>query len=60
MLLASIEPGDVVLDPFFGSGTTGAVAKRLGRVFIGIERDENYAERRDAASPRSSRCPTKP
>ncbi len=39
MLLASSKPGDVVLDPFFGTGTTGAVAKRLGRRFIGIERD---------------------
>ena len=37
------EPGDVVLDPFFGTGTTGAVAKRLGRRFIGIERDDGYA-----------------
>jgi modification methylase len=44
VLLASSKPGDVVLDPFFGSGTTGAVAKRLGRNFIGIERDPNYAE----------------
>ena len=37
------KPGDVVLDPFFGTGTTGAVAKRLGRRFIGIERDPDYA-----------------
>jgi len=43
VLLASTNPGDVVLDPFFGTGTTGAVAKRLGRHFIGIERDEGYA-----------------
>ena len=42
VLLASTNAGDVVLDPFFGSGTTGAVAKRLGRHFIGIERDANY------------------
>jgi len=42
VLLASTNPGDVVLDPFFGSGTTGAVAKRLGRRFIGIERDPSY------------------
>jgi modification methylase len=42
VLLASTQPGDVVLDPFFGSGTTGAVARRLGRHFIGIERDANY------------------
>ena len=42
VLLASTNPGDVVLDPFFGSGTTGAVAKKLGRHFIGIERDEGY------------------
>jgi modification methylase len=43
VLLAASNPGDLVLDPFFGSGTTGAVAKRLGRSFIGIERDESYA-----------------
>jgi modification methylase len=42
VLLSSTNPGDVVLDPFFGSGTTGAVAKRLGRRFIGIERDPEY------------------
>jgi modification methylase len=44
VLLASSTPGDVVLDPFFGSGTTGAVAKRLGRHYIGIERDMAYVE----------------
>jgi modification methylase len=44
VLLASTNPGDVVLDPFFGSGTTGAVAKKLGRHFIGIERDEGYVK----------------
>jgi modification methylase len=43
VLLASTRPGDIVLDPFFGTGTTGAVAKRLGRRFIGIERDPAYA-----------------
>ncbi len=42
VLLACSHPGDVVLDPFFGTGTTGAVAKRLGRHFIGIEREEAY------------------
>ena len=42
VVLASTDPGDVILDPFFGSGTTGAVAKKLGRDFIGIERDQNY------------------
>ena len=44
VIVASTKPGDVILDPFFGSGTTGAVAKRLGRHFIGIERDKNYAD----------------
>jgi modification methylase len=44
VLLATTDPGDVVLDPFFGTGTTGAVAKRLGRNWIGIERDETYAK----------------
>ena len=44
VLLASTKPGDVVLDPFFGTGTTGAVAKKLGRAFIGLERETGYAE----------------
>jgi modification methylase len=52
VIVASSVPGDVVLDPFFGSGTTGAVAKRLGRHWIGIENDEGYVrvaqERLDA------------
>jgi modification methylase len=43
VLAASSKPGDIVLDPFFGTGTTGAVAKKLGRRFIGIERDAGYA-----------------
>jgi modification methylase len=43
VLLASTQPGQVVLDPFFGVGTTGAVAKRLGRRWIGIEREADYA-----------------
>lgn len=42
VLQATTNPGDVVLDPFFGSGTTGAVAKKLHRRWIGIERDEGY------------------
>ncbi len=42
ILIATTNPGDVVLDPFFGTGTTGAVAKMLGRSFIGIEREEMY------------------
>jgi DNA modification methylase len=42
IILASSNPGDVVLDPFFGTGTTGAVAKKLGRNWIGIERDRKY------------------
>ncbi len=52
VLVASTRPGDVVLDPFFGTGTSGAVAKRLGRRFIGIEREPDYiaaAEARIAA-----------
>ncbi len=44
VLLATTNRGDVVLDPFFGTGTTGAVAKRLGRHYIGIERDRDYAK----------------
>jgi len=42
VLVATTHPGDVVLDPFFGTGTTGAVAKMLGRDFIGIEREAAY------------------
>src|SRR5690242_10302665 len=44
VLLACTNPGDVVLDPFFGTGTTGAVAKRLGRRWIGIERESSYCD----------------
>ncbi len=44
VLMSASKPGDVVLDPFFGTGTTGAVAKRLGRHFIGIEREDTYIE----------------
>ncbi|MCB9963842.1 MAG: site-specific DNA-methyltransferase [Rhodospirillales bacterium] len=43
IIMASTKPEDVILDPFFGTGTTGAVAKKLGRHFIGLERDETYA-----------------
>src|SRR5690606_9472385 len=42
VLTAASNPGDVVLDPFFGTGTTGAVARKLGRHFIGLEREEKY------------------
>jgi modification methylase len=49
VLMSSTKPGDIVLDPFFGTGTTGAVAKYLGRNFVGIERQQNYI---DAASAR--------
>lgn len=52
VLVGSTNPGDVVLDPFFGTGTTGAVAKMLGRSFIGIERDAGY---REAAAARLAR-----
>jgi len=60
IILASSHRGDVVLDPFLGSGTTAAVAKRLGRSFIGVEREEAYAEasraRLDAVTPLKSAC----
>ncbi|ABC24005.1 site-specific DNA-methyltransferase [Rhodospirillum rubrum] len=42
VILSSTHPGDIILDPFFGTGTTGAVAKLLGRQWIGLERDEAY------------------
>ena len=44
ILLSCTQKGDVVLDPFFGTGTTGAVARRLGRHWIGIEREDSYCE----------------
>jgi modification methylase len=53
VILSSSRPDDLVLDPFCGTGTTGTVAKRLGRRFIGVERDADYAkaaERRIAAA----------
>ncbi len=55
VILSSSKPGDTVLDPFNGTGTTGAVARHLGRDYIGIERDPVYAEaarkRIDAVEP---------
>ncbi|MBW8269746.1 site-specific DNA-methyltransferase [Caldovatus sp. SYSU G05006] len=48
VILACTAPGEVVLDPFLGSGTTAAVARRLGRRFIGIERDPRYAAAAEA------------
>src|SRR5690349_21335860 len=55
VLLSSSRPDDLVLDPFCGTGTTGAVAKRLGRRFVGFEREEGYAraarERINAVEP---------
>jgi DNA modification methylase len=44
VILSSTKPGDIILDPFFGSGTTGAVAKRLSRHWIGIEADASYVK----------------
>ncbi|GAB4533693.1 MAG: site-specific DNA-methyltransferase [Anaerolineales bacterium] len=55
VILSSSNPGDVLLDPFFGSGTTGVVAKRLHRNWIGLEREKKYIEvaqkRIDAVQP---------
>jgi modification methylase hinfI len=53
MILSATKPNDVILDPFFGTGTTGAVAKKLGRNYIGIEREKKYingAEKRIKAT----------
>jgi site-specific DNA-methyltransferase (adenine-specific) len=52
VILSSSKQGDIVLDPFFGTGTTGAAAKKLGRNFIGIERDGAYVS---LASDRTDR-----
>ena len=55
VIMSSTKPGDIILDPFFGTGTTGAVAKRLGRNFVGIDREDDYInaalERIDAVKP---------
>ncbi len=55
VIMSSTKPGDVILDPFFGTGTTGAVAKHLGRNFVGIEREDDYInaalKRIDAVKP---------
>jgi site-specific DNA-methyltransferase (adenine-specific) len=58
VVLASSNPGDLVLDPFAGSGTTLAVAKRLGRNYVGIELSEEYADgvRRRLGETSCSRC----
>jgi len=57
VIRSSSNPGDVVLDPFFGSGTTGAVARRLGRHYVGIERDPAYVQ---VASERIARIQPQP
>lgn len=44
IIISSTKPNDVVLDPFFGTGTTGAIAKKTGRHFIGIEQEEIYIQ----------------
>jgi modification methylase len=58
VILSSTNPGDIILDPFFGTGTTGAVAKRLGRHWIGIEAEAGYVsiaqERIEAVVPHKS------
>ncbi|WP_104684833.1 DNA-methyltransferase [Helicobacter bizzozeronii] len=56
LLLMATRPGDLILDPFFGTGTTGAVAKRLGRNFLGIEQDPIYIQ---AALARIKNTPIK-
>jgi modification methylase len=55
LLVGTTNPGDVVLDPFFGTGTTGAVCKMLGRDFIGIEREEAYRKVAEARLERVRR-----
>src|SRR5262249_9147 len=60
VLLSASRPDDLVIDPFCGTGTTGAVAKRLGRRFVGFERDEGYAgaARKRIAATRPLEAPT--
>ena len=57
IILGTTEPGDVVLDPFFGTGTTGAAAKRLGRNWIGIEREQAYIKAARARLAREVEAP---
>ncbi|ADZ71794.1 site-specific DNA-methyltransferase [Polymorphum gilvum] len=60
VLTASSKPDDIVLDPFFGTGTTGAVARKLGRNFVGVEREQAYIDaataRIAAVEPASGAC----
>ena len=42
IILSTTKPGDIILDPFFGTGTTGVICKKLGRKFIGIEKNQTY------------------
>ena len=60
MILASSKVGDVVLDPFFGTGTTGAVAKKLRRHWVGIERDERYIDVAQSPPRRGDAGPARP
>jgi modification methylase len=60
VIMASSNPGDVVLDPFFGTGTTGVVARRLHRHFIGIEVDCSYAQLAMARIQSISQQPLEP
>ena len=57
VILSSTQVGDVVLDPFFGTGTTGTVAKRLGRKWIGLEREESYAKMAQARIDATQEAP---
>jgi len=57
VLVTTTNPGDVVLDPFFGAGTTGAVARRLGRRWIGLEREPAYIDAARARIARVRRAP---
>ena len=60
LVLASSRPGDVVLDPFLGSGTTSVVAKKLGRRFVGIERDATFACLAEKRLQLAERCAVDP
>src|SRR5215831_1536796 len=60
VILSSSRPDDLILDPFSGTGTTGAVAKRLGRRFVGIERDGSYAAAANARIAATEPLPAAP
>ena len=59
IILSSTNPSDLIIDPFFGTGTTGVVCKRLGRHFIGIEKNPNYIKEAKTRIMKTKRLDTR-